>query len=301
MVESVRVLPRAQQGAQPQRLLTTLLGDYWFHRAEHLPSGALVRLLEEFGITAPSARAAVRRVAERGLLATSRHGRATAYGLPPHGQEVIVGHMRRLFAFGARAPEWDGKWTVVAFSVPEGDRDARRALRDGLRRLQFGTLFDAVWFSPHNRSDAVLALADSLGLASVTVLRGEELSRGLIEDVVPGSFELDVLDAGYRGFLTAYLPCWQAMAVSTVSPAQALRLRTEIVTDWRVFPTLDPNLPAELLPSDWPRAAARALVVDVYNSLGARAELRFREIVAQFDPGLAALADHHLFAESAIG
>lgn len=300
MAGSVRALPRAQQGAQPQRLLTTLLGDYWFQRPEHLPSGALVALLEEFEITAPSARAAVRRVADRGLLTTSRQGRVVAYGLPPRGQEVLVTHMRRLFAFGASAPEWDGQWTMVAFSVPEGDRDARRALRDGLRRYHFAPLFDAVWVSPHDRGKEILALADGLGIDSVTVLRGEEISRATIEGAVPKSFELGTLQDRYRAFIARYRPGWQNTNPSTASPTQALRLRTEIVTDWRVFPGMDPDLPVELLPAEWPRDEARALVVDVYNSLGARAELRFREIVARFDPELAELAGHHGFAESAV-
>lgn len=56
--------------------------------------------------------------------------------------------MLRLLTFGASTPSWDGEWTVVMFTVPEDQRDTRRALRDGLRLLHFGMLFDAVWVSP---------------------------------------------------------------------------------------------------------------------------------------------------------
>ncbi|HEY3240474.1 MAG TPA: hypothetical protein VGL92_12965, partial [Acidimicrobiia bacterium] len=52
----------------PRHLLLTLLGDYWFGRTEHLPSAALVRLLEEFGVSATAARTALSRLARRGLL-----------------------------------------------------------------------------------------------------------------------------------------------------------------------------------------------------------------------------------------
>ena len=38
-------LPRAQMGAEPQLLLTSLLGDFWYWRDEHIPSAALVALL----------------------------------------------------------------------------------------------------------------------------------------------------------------------------------------------------------------------------------------------------------------
>ena len=59
-------LPRSQVGSQPQHLLITLLGDYWFLRSEHIPSAALVELLGEFGISAVGSRAALSRLARRG-------------------------------------------------------------------------------------------------------------------------------------------------------------------------------------------------------------------------------------------
>src|SRR5579875_2162518 len=36
---------------RPPRLLLTLLGDYWWRRAESLPSAAIVALLAEFGVS----------------------------------------------------------------------------------------------------------------------------------------------------------------------------------------------------------------------------------------------------------
>src|SRR5438445_1800110 len=92
-------LPRTQAGPERQRLLATLLGDYWFWRREHLPSAVLVRLLAEFGASAGSARAAIRRLAERGVLVGSRTGRTTSYGLPFRTQEALIDHAQRLLSF----------------------------------------------------------------------------------------------------------------------------------------------------------------------------------------------------------
>jgi phenylacetic acid degradation operon negative regulatory protein len=64
-------LPRMQAGGSPQHLLLTLLGDYWYGQRAALPSAALVSLLGEFGITEVSARAALSRLARRGLLELS--------------------------------------------------------------------------------------------------------------------------------------------------------------------------------------------------------------------------------------
>ncbi|MEV4476176.1 PaaX family transcriptional regulator C-terminal domain-containing protein [Nonomuraea sp. NPDC049504] len=290
-------LPRARQGAEPQRLLTTLLGDYWFWRQEHIPSAALVRLLEEFGITPAGARAALRRVTSRGLLTSSRNGRTTAYGLPPRAHDVIVAHMRRLLTFGAATPLWDGRWTVVTFSVPEDQRDVRRLLRDGLRLLHFGMVFDAVWVSPHDRAEDAVALLGRLGVRGAAVFRAREVAGGELEPVLERAFDVGALRERYARFIEAHRPVAERLAGSSPAPAEALRLRTAIMTDWRVFPALDPDLPAELLPAGWPRDEARRLCVRIYDSLGKPAEERFREILAGFDPALAGLAAHHTFAQ----
>ncbi|MEU5884104.1 PaaX family transcriptional regulator C-terminal domain-containing protein [Spirillospora sp. NPDC047279] len=291
-------LPRGRQGAEPQRLLTTLLGDYWFWRDEHIPSAALVRLLEEFDISETGARAALRRVASRGLLTSSRSGRTTAYGLPPRAHDVIVAHVLRLLTFGATMPTWDGEWTVAMFSVPEEQRDTRRALRDGLRLLHFGMLFDAVWVSPHDRTSDVVALVRRLDVPGVTVFRAREMTEQGLDGVLDRAFDITTLRERYDHFIATYREEGTKAARPGISPAEALRLRTAVMTDWRAFPNLDPDLPAELLPSDWPRDEARRLCVRIYDSLGDPAERRFREILAGYSPELAELASHHTFAQA---
>src|SRR5690625_4428630 len=61
--------PRRVGQARSKRLLVTLLGDFWEHGREPFPSARLVRILEEFQITAANARAALSRLTQQGLLA----------------------------------------------------------------------------------------------------------------------------------------------------------------------------------------------------------------------------------------
>jgi phenylacetic acid degradation operon negative regulatory protein len=49
---------------------------------------------------------------------------------------------------------------------------------------------------------------------------------------------------------------------------------------WRQFPREDPDLPAELVPGDWPRPAAHALFYDIYHGLAPMAEVRVAQVVA---------------------
>ncbi|RSD11896.1 PaaX family transcriptional regulator [Amycolatopsis eburnea] len=283
-------LPRAQQGAEPQLLLTSLLGDFWYWRDEHIPSAALVELLGEFDITPASARAAIRRLAARGLLTVSRNGRTTAYGIPARTSEVIIERTHRMLTFGTTPPEWDGRWTVVTFSVPEQDRGLRTALRSRLRVLRFAALYDGVWVSPHDLTGPALAALDELGLGSATVFRATE---------VPGSapavtaFDLEPLAQEYGQFVERYEQVLTGLEAGLISPAQALRTRTELRVDWRRFPETDPDLPAELLPADWARDRAQKVFLQIYDRLGPLAELRFRQVLAATDPALAEFASHH--------
>jgi phenylacetic acid degradation operon negative regulatory protein len=63
--------------------------------------------------------------------------------------------------------------------------------------------------------------------------------------------------------------------------------------EWRAFPGLDPDLPGELLPDAWPRAAARELFIATYDLLGPLAAHRVRQIIARYSRELATRAAYH--------
>lgn len=279
--------------AEPQLLLTSLLGDYWYWRDEHIPSAALVRLLAEFGVGQENARAAMRRLAAKGLLTTSRAGRTTAYGIPLRTSDVIVDRTYRMLTFGASAPEWDGRWTVVAFSVPEQEREVRTALRSRLRVLGLAALYDGLWVSPRDLAESARALVAELGVDRATVLRATEVPGGPAGGGPASAFDLAPLAEDYREFVRTYEPLRERLAAGRVGPADALRIRTELRVDWRGFPERDPDLPAGMLPAGWRRADAQRLFLEVYDRLGPLAEHRFRQVLAESDPGLAELASHH--------
>ncbi|GAA3843907.1 MULTISPECIES: PaaX family transcriptional regulator [Amycolatopsis] len=275
-----------------QRLLGTLLGDYWFWRREHLPSAALVDLLREFGLTEPAARAAIQRAAARRLVTTSKAGRRTAYGVPDRTHRLIINHLRRLLEFGAEDREWDGRWTFAMFSVPEPQREDRRTLRGRLRWLGFGPLYDGVWVSPWDRAADALQVLAALGVGTATVARAEVSADVPAAGNPLRAWDLDELRQSYADFLDRWSGLRKRVAAGEVGPAEALVVRTRVMTEWRTFPDADPDLPGELLPADWPRATARRCFLDIYDTLGPVAEQRFRQIVAPHAPELAELAAH---------
>lgn len=278
-------LPRSQAGPQPQRLLLTLLGDYWWRQQEPIPSAALVRLLLDFDVSEASARAAFGRLTRRGLLELTRDGRRTCYRLTERADRKLTSTLHRILTFGEHR-EWDGRWTIVLFSVPENRRELRHSLRTRLRWLGFAPLQDGTWVSPNPlQARAELALRE-LGIDSGVVLTVvEEMPQGRLLS----AWDLQSVATDYQEFLRRYGPLAAPMRAGSVGSAQALRARTELMDEWSDFFYSDPDLPTQLLPAGWPQAAARALFIELYDGLGLLGAVRFRQLIGEVAPDLAAL------------
>lgn len=287
------VLPRLQAGASPQRLLTTLLAEHWLDAPGALPMSALISLLGEFRITETSARATANRLVKRGVLATGKSGRQAYLRLSDVGREDSRQKTAAIVGFGAERQDWDGQWTVAAFSIPEDQRHVRHRIRSYLRWLGFAPLFDGLWVSAHGSADALEPIFEAAGVRNLTVLRATEAGGGSPLT----AWDLAEVAGAYRAFIAAHQELAGRTAAGDVSPSAALAARVEIFEAWRSFPGLDPDLPAKLLPPDWPRAEARALFAELYDGLGPLAELRFRQIVGLHDEALADLAAHHTTAD----
>ena len=296
---------------RPPRLLLTLLGDYWWQRTEPLPSAAIVALLAEFGVSDSAARAALSRLTRNGLLVTSRHGRRTYVQLSVRAADVLDDGGRRIFSFGATPAPWDGMWSLVAFSIPEEHRSARDELRKELRWLGFAPLYDGLWVCPRDHAGDVMARLKDLGISTATAFRATALPAVTVvgvsgdgaadgaggavvtADIPARAWDLSGLRDRYQEF-TEFAGLLRDQTVAgEITTADALVARTRVMNEWRAFPAMDPDLPYELLPPAWPRAAARDLFITCYDLLGPLAARRVRQIIARYSPELAGRAAYH--------
>jgi phenylacetic acid degradation operon negative regulatory protein len=282
-------------------LLLTLLGDYWWRRTEPLPSAVIVGLLAEFGVSDSAARAALSRLTRNGLLVTSRHGRRTFVQLSARAADVLDDGARRIFSFGRRPEPWDGMWSLVAFSIPEEHRAARDELRKALRWLGFAPLYDGLWVSPRDHAGEVIERLKDLGITTATAFRATALPlpAGAMPlgaaplDIPSRAWDLSGLCGRYEEFTAFAVQLRDQTEAGQVSVADALVARTRVMNEWRAFPAMDPDLPDELLPAAWPRAAARELFIACYDLLGPLATRRVRQIIARYSPELAGRANFH--------
>lgn len=289
-------LPRSRAGSSPQHLLLTLIGDFWFSETTDVDSAALVALLAEFEVPESAARAALSRLARRGLLESGRVGRSTRYRLTPYSHEVLVDGLRQIEAL-TRPPEpWDGQWTVASFSVPESQRDLRSSLRRRLGWLGFAPLLDAQWVSPRADPMDVVNLYRKLELTSGSVHRGRWHPESPLMPV--DAWDLEQIRLEYEQFIQRYADLSRQVERHAVDQTAALVARARLMDDWRRFPDWDPQLPQEVLPPRWPRAEAQAQFLRLYEALGAFAVRRARDVVGAIDSSAAERIQHHSFVES---
>lgn len=289
-------IPRAQAGANSQRLLAAILADYTFESAGPVPSSAIIRALADLGVTEPGARKALSRVTQRGLLTLSREGRSTFYRVADTNIAVRLERLHRYLNFGEHEEPWDGTWTVVVFAVGEDQRAARALLRAGLVKHGFAPLADAVWVRPRDARDSALALIERLEVRAAVMT--STFADGASLDPV-GAFELDSVRAEYEELITAHEPVLDRLRAGQLTPPEAFALRARLLDSWRSVVIRDPELPTELLPSDWPRARARALFVELWNGLGPLALARLRDLVSESDPETAQRLTFHAFEPAA--
>jgi phenylacetic acid degradation operon negative regulatory protein len=278
---------------RPPRLLLTLLGDYWWRQNELLPSAALVALLTEFGISDTAARGAIGRLVRHGLLTTSKQGRQTFHKISERAMRILDDGARRIFTFGLHPRPWDGMWSLVAFSVPEENRQLRYILRDRLRWLGFAPLYDGLWISPQDTLREAANQLAALSINTVTMFRAQTV-EGTTEGGLPQhAWDLDAVCTQYQKFIADIQPLEAHVQNGTLSPEEALIARTRLMDAWRSFPALDPDLPEELLPPHWPRAQARQSFIAMYDALGPLAERRIQQIIARYAPDLANKVHYH--------
>jgi phenylacetic acid degradation operon negative regulatory protein len=247
---------------QPRALIVSVYGLYARGAATAsagwLPVSGLVRLLADLDVDEPAVRSAISRLKRRGVIEAARQGTSAGYALSSAGRDILREGDERIFAPpAARLAEG---WLLAVFSVPESERAKRHTLRSRLAALGFGTAAPGVWIAPAHRYPAARALLDRLELASyVDLFRSDYLAFGDLAISVKQWWDLDAVRAEYERFLAV----WSRPATQPELPTWV-----RVVTEWRRLPYLDPGLPAEFLPPDWPGPEAVAL----FHTLRSRLE-----------------------------
>lgn len=264
---------------QARSLLFTLFGDLIMPHGRSVWIGSLIQMLAEFGLSPEAARVALSRMAQQGWLSTRRVGRRSYYALTEKGHNRIASGARRVY----QQPEpWDGQWRILAYTIPEEQRSLRDHLRHELTWLGFAPLSAGTWITPRPIDQQALEILE--GLSEWTEIFTARYNGGKGDQaLVRRCWNVDAIAGGYRewaGTYRAKLSDLKARMAGGSPPAEnwCFVERTLLVHDYRKFLHVDPGLPRELLPADWPGDDAAAVFREYHRLLSTGAERFFTAI-----------------------
>lgn len=243
-------------------LLITVLGEFVRpHQAAWTQT--LIELMEALGVQPKATRQSLARLADNGWLARTKEGRRTRWHLTEMSRTLLDSGAERIYGFGQTPRSWDGRWSVVLASLPDGHPTSRHRLRARLGWAGYASFEQGAWISPWtDHEDAAVKVLDDLDMRVATSFVAELGQLGNGRDIVSRAWNLDDVDAQYRDFINL-----TSSTDGAPAGADAARQLTLLVHRWRRFPFLDPELPAALLPDGWLGAPAASLFAATRSEL----------------------------------
>ena len=254
-------------------LIITLYGDAIEPHGGSTWLGSLVKLLEPFGINERLIRTSIYRLSQENWVTAEKVGRRSYYGLTSIGRRRFDKAFKRVYQLDPC--RWDGSWCLVMLTQLEQDK--RKSVREELEWQGFGALTPVLLASPHaDKIDISTTLLD-LDAQDHTIVfdatAHEFMASKALRQQVRETWDLESLAAHYREFINLFRPLWQALREQEeLQPEDCFLARLLLIHEYRKLQLRDPQLPDELLPSDWEGKAVRLLCRNIYKLVWERAE-----------------------------
>lgn len=234
-------------------LLRTIVGLYLRDAGGWMSSADLVTLMEAVGVSAALTRTALTRLRKKAVLDAEARAGSAGYAVGARARHMLDRGDRRIHQPRAMGP--GDAWCLVSFTIPESERGLRHQLRRRLHWIGCGTVGPGLWICPDYLRPEAEEILEDLGLRGAAVLFVTSTPRveGPLRGVVADWWDLDELAGLHRGFLAAQ------NGVALEPPAEgatAFSAYVRCIDSWRIIPYVDPGLPADALPADWPGAAS---------------------------------------------
>jgi phenylacetic acid degradation operon negative regulatory protein len=270
-------------GTNTQSMIFTIYGDYIRNYGSKIWIGSLIRLLKEFGHNEQGVRVAVSRMVKQGWIQSEKQGNKSYYFLTDRGVQRMDEAANRIYKM--KPNEWDGKWRILMYTIPEDKRQLRDDLRKELLWSGFGSFSSGCWISPNDLEKQINRLIEKYDIDEyvdffISEYKGPKENQSLVEK----SWQLEEIENKYEEFIEKYSKQFivhqSIISRGEMSDADCFVERTNLVHEYRKFLFIDPGLPKELLPSKWNGNHAALLFSQYYQVLAEPAS-RFFESVFQ--------------------
>jgi phenylacetic acid degradation operon negative regulatory protein len=262
---------------RPKQLLLAFFGEHVVDdSAGPIRASILISVLEGAGVAAPATRASLGRLVRSGILARGRSGREILFSLTAHGVAVLREATYRVRGPRPFDPQGPG-WTLVTFSIPEGQRTLRHRLRSTLTWEGFAPIRDGLWLAPGevDLAGSLELLRQDLPPNSVVAFHARELPGFQIAQSVRDAWDIEAI----RREHLAFIEVWGDPAATALAPS-ALTARTMLVADWLALLRADPRLPREFMDTRWPAARSAEIYRRTHDKLAEASAEEFAALVA---------------------
>ncbi len=166
-------------------------------------------------------------------------------------QALLAGN-RLLRLTEAGRLQWDGRWRLVLFDVPEASRGARNKLRRYLQERGFGYLQNSVWITPDPVTEQRALLADGpVDVESLVLLEARPCAGESDAQIVAGAWDFARINGRYAKH-KAILARHPHGPVNNEARAERFhRWLREEREAWMAAVWHDPLLPGSLLPDGY--------------------------------------------------
>lgn len=260
-------------------MLVTVLGDSVLPVTETLWLSSLFALATPFGFSERLVRTSMFRLVSEGWVSNERVGRRSRYSLTLLAVRESEDADRRIYA--TDRGRWDGSWTFAVLDTvlirgQERDRIARHLRWHGFVALGRGLLASPSVTVPSLRE--LLHLVEPAAAVPIGRAEIDDLECLVEQGFFADAFRADDTEAAYRDFLACYEP-WRSRDLASAAPLDAYGLRTMLVHEFRRIRLREPDMPTELLPTDWIGDRAYGVAADLYRRLSPSAAKALAEIL----------------------
>ncbi|MGY1841372.1 MULTISPECIES: PaaX family transcriptional regulator [unclassified Modestobacter] len=251
---------------RPQTHVLLFCGTHLAEPGLAVSTSGLIDALSRVGVGEHAARSTVSRMIRRGTLERRRRGKRIYLSPTPSARATLAEGGERAW----RSPvnrTWDGRWTLLGFSLPESRRADRHLLRSRLQWAGFGMLQNGLWVAAGDVDVAgVLRQLDVLD--HLKVFRAQVAAPTEVAELIEDAWDVAAIARGYADFLER----WDTPDPLPDAPDDLAR-QLRLLGEWTLLARHDPGLPVEYLPADWPavRAEHVALRLRTRYEAGARA------------------------------
>lgn len=149
---------------------------------------------------------------------------------------------------------WDGCFVLVIFDIKETNRRSRNCLRRKLNELGFGMMQRSIWISPYHFENLLQECINKYNLHdAVFILKDKKLGIKNLKQFARCVWKLDRVEKSYQSIMekSAYLENLKNSGDG---------LKRDLVASYFKTLSIDPLLPKEFLPSDWPQSSALSII-----------------------------------------